>query len=79
MRCHPASETAVCCTVVTYRKYSLQGRKVHVSLSTESTVAELKERVHDSEGIAPEYQCLMFKGMTVQDTQTLKELGVDER
>jgi len=57
---------------------TLTGKSLPLSVSPNASVMELKEEVHDREGIPPETQRLIFAGKQLDDGKTLDEYEIRE-
>eukprot|EP01127_Copromyxa_protea_P007137 TRINITY_DN17055_c0_g1_i1.p2 TRINITY_DN17055_c0_g1~~TRINITY_DN17055_c0_g1_i1.p2 ORF type:complete len:130 (+),score=34.51 TRINITY_DN17055_c0_g1_i1:20-409(+) len=49
---------------------------VSMSLPEAYTVADIKKRIQDTEGVSPEYITLVLNGKEMADKTTLKEAGI---
>ena len=58
------------------RVMTLTGKAINIRCLADSTVADLKAKIQNCEGIPPDQQRLVFKGGQLSDTSTVKELGI---
>ncbi|KAH7832664.1 putative polyubiquitin [Monocercomonoides exilis] len=56
----------------------LSGKVLALNVENTDTVASVKKKVEDEEGIPPERQILVFSGEQLEDRKTLRECGVCE-
>ena len=57
---------------------TLTGSTITLEVEASETVANVKAKVQDKEGIPPDQQCLTFNGKTLGNDHTLTEYGVQE-
>lgn len=56
----------------------MSGRIVPVSVKSDHTMQEIKERICDLQGISPEHQVFVFEGKQVDDDETVAECMMEE-
>merc|ERR1711939_686030 len=57
---------------------TLNGRSITVEVESNDTVAVLKNKIHEKEGIAPEEQRLVFAGKQLQDERTMGDYDIQK-
>lgn len=55
---------------------TLTGKTFEVQVTLESTIAYLKERIQDREGIPPDQQRLIFAGKQIEDDNTIQSYSI---
>ena len=53
------------------------GRTYKIEISAEDPISELKKRIFDKEGIHPDEQSLIYKGVVCVNEKTLKDYNVE--
>jgi len=58
---------------------TLTGKSVYLDVEPSHTIAEVKSKIQESEGIPAEHQRLIFSGKQLDDDKTLSDYGVEHQ
>ncbi len=63
---------------ITVTVICLTGRSLSLGISPKSSIKDLKDCICDAEGILPDQQHLIFRGVQVKDENTLDDYGISD-
>jgi len=56
---------------------TLTGKEIEIDIETDDTIARIKERVEEKEGIPPQQQRLIFGGKQMLDEKKASEYNIE--
>jgi len=57
---------------------TVTGKKITLGVQASDTIANIKAKIQDEEGIPPDQQKLMFDGKEVEDSCTLSDYDIED-